>query len=37
VLGVGPRKTTRTIETRSPVDAILAERGAKHVSVNLLR
>jgi hypothetical protein len=24
-------------ETHSPVDAILAERGAKHVNVNLLR
>jgi NADPH:quinone reductase-like Zn-dependent oxidoreductase len=37
VLGVGPGKTTRLVETRSPVDAILAERGAKHVNVNLLR
>jgi NADPH:quinone reductase-like Zn-dependent oxidoreductase len=37
VLGVGPGKTTRLIETHSPVDAILAERGAKHVNVNLLR
>jgi hypothetical protein len=25
------------VETHSPVDAILAERGAKHVNVNLLR
>jgi hypothetical protein len=25
------------VETYSPVDAILAERGAKHVNVNLLR
>jgi hypothetical protein len=25
------------VEIRSPVDAILAERGAKHVNVNLLR
>jgi hypothetical protein len=25
------------VETRSPVDAILAERGAKHVNINLLR
>ena len=25
------------VETHSPVDAILAERGAKHVHVNLLR
>jgi len=37
VLGVGPGKTTRTVETHSPVDVILAERGAKHVNVNLLR
>jgi NADPH:quinone reductase-like Zn-dependent oxidoreductase len=37
VLGVGPGKTTRLLETRSPVDAILAARGAKHVNVNLLR
>src|SRR5215469_10163350 len=37
VLGVGPGKTTRLFETHSPVDAILAERGAKHVNVNLLR
>jgi NADPH:quinone reductase-like Zn-dependent oxidoreductase len=37
VLGVGPGRTTRAIETESPVDFILAERGAKHVNVNLLR
>jgi NADPH:quinone reductase-like Zn-dependent oxidoreductase len=37
VLGVGPGKTTRTVETKSPVDSILAERGAKHVNVNILR
>jgi NADPH:quinone reductase-like Zn-dependent oxidoreductase len=37
VLGVGPGKTTRLVETRSPVDAILAERDARHVNVNLLR
>jgi NADPH:quinone reductase-like Zn-dependent oxidoreductase len=37
VLGVGPGKTTRLVETYSPVDAILAEHGAKHVNVNLLR
>jgi NADPH:quinone reductase-like Zn-dependent oxidoreductase len=37
VLGVGPGKTTRLVETHSPVDAILAERGGKHVNVNLLR
>jgi threonine dehydrogenase-like Zn-dependent dehydrogenase len=37
VLGVGPGKTTRVAETESPVDSILAERGAKHINVNLLR
>ena len=37
VLGVGPGKTARLVETHSPVDAILAERGAKYVNVNLLR
>ncbi|GAA1897294.1 quinone oxidoreductase family protein [Streptantibioticus ferralitis] len=37
VLGVGPGKTTRLVDTHSPVDAILAERGAQHVNVNLLR
>ncbi|MGW3510096.1 quinone oxidoreductase family protein [Streptomyces sp. NPDC000994] len=37
VLGVGPGKTTRLVETDSPVDAILAERGAERVDVNLLR
>jgi NADPH:quinone reductase-like Zn-dependent oxidoreductase len=37
VLGVGPGKTTRLVETHSPVDAILAERGAKRANVNLLR
>ena len=37
VLGVGPGKTTRLVETYSPVDAILAELDAKHVNVNLLR
>jgi NADPH:quinone reductase-like Zn-dependent oxidoreductase len=37
VLGVGPGKTTRLAETHSPVDAILAERGAERVNVNLLR
>jgi NADPH:quinone reductase-like Zn-dependent oxidoreductase len=36
VLGVGPGKTTRLAETDSPVDDILAERGAKRVDVNLL-
>ncbi len=37
VLGVGPGKTTRLVETESPVDSILAERGAKHINVNILR
>jgi NADPH:quinone reductase-like Zn-dependent oxidoreductase len=37
VLGVGPGKTTRLVETESPVDSILAERGGKHIKVNLLR
>jgi threonine dehydrogenase-like Zn-dependent dehydrogenase len=37
VLGVGPGKTTRLVETQSPVDAILAERGARNLNVNLLR
>jgi NADPH:quinone reductase-like Zn-dependent oxidoreductase len=37
VLGVGPGKTTRLVETQSPVDSILAERGAKNINVNLLR
>jgi hypothetical protein len=37
VLGVGPGKTTRLVGTHSPVDAILGERGATHVNVNLLR
>src|SRR6266849_1383100 len=37
VLGVGPGKTTRLVETESPVDSILAERGARHINVNILR
>jgi NADPH:quinone reductase-like Zn-dependent oxidoreductase len=37
VLGVGPGKTTRLAETHSPVEAILAERDARYVNVNLLR
>jgi NADPH:quinone reductase-like Zn-dependent oxidoreductase len=37
VLGVGPGKTTRLVETESPVNSILAERGAKNINVNLLR
>src|ERR1700751_4958132 len=36
VLGVGPGKTTRLVETHSPVDAILVAGGATHVNVNLL-
>ena len=35
MLGVGPGKTTRLVETHGPVDS--AERGAKHVNINLLR
>ena len=37
VLGVGPGKTTRLVETDSPVKLILIEREAKYVNVNLLR
>jgi NADPH:quinone reductase-like Zn-dependent oxidoreductase len=37
VLGVGPGKTTRLVETESPVDSILAERSARHINVNILR
>jgi NADPH:quinone reductase-like Zn-dependent oxidoreductase len=37
VLGVGPGKTTRLVQTESPVDAILAERDARHINVNILR
>jgi NADPH:quinone reductase-like Zn-dependent oxidoreductase len=37
VLGVGPGKTTRTSETSSPVPAILDERRAKLINVNMLR
>jgi len=37
VLGGGPGKTTRLVETHSPADSILAERGARHVNINLLR
>lgn len=37
VLGVGPGKTTRLVQTESPVDSILAKTGAKHINVNLLR
>jgi len=31
VLGVGPGKASRTVQTESPVDSILAEKGAKHL------
>ncbi len=37
VLGVGPGKTTRTVETESPVPAILAERHASLINANMLR
>lgn len=37
VLGVGPGKTTRLDETKSPVNSILADRDAKRIDVNLLR
>jgi len=37
VLGVGPGKTSRTTQTESPVDSILAEKGSKHINANLLR
>jgi NADPH:quinone reductase-like Zn-dependent oxidoreductase len=37
VLGVGPGKTTRTSETESPVDTILAQRHAQHINANMLR
>jgi hypothetical protein len=32
-----PGKTTRLIETESPVNSILSERGARHINVNILR
>jgi NADPH:quinone reductase-like Zn-dependent oxidoreductase len=37
VLGVGPGKTSRGVETQSPVDQILAAKHAQRVDVNLLR
>ena len=37
VLGVGPGKTTRTVETTSPVAERLASRHAELINVNLLR
>lgn len=36
VLGVGPGKTTRNVETESPVSNILASKDARLVNVNLL-
>jgi NADPH:quinone reductase-like Zn-dependent oxidoreductase len=36
VLGVGPGKTTRRMETESPVAGILTAKGAQLVNVNLL-
>jgi NADPH:quinone reductase-like Zn-dependent oxidoreductase len=37
VLGAGPGRTSRKVDTESPVDAILAERGARHLNANILR
>lgn len=37
VLGVGPGKTTRVAETQSPVNDILASKGASHINANVLR
>jgi NADPH:quinone reductase-like Zn-dependent oxidoreductase len=37
VLGVGPGKTTRRAETKSPVADILAAKGASLINVNLIR
>jgi NADPH:quinone reductase-like Zn-dependent oxidoreductase len=37
VLGVGPGKTTRIVETQSPVDDILESKGASHINANVLR
>jgi hypothetical protein len=37
VLGAGPGKTSRRVETKSPVDDILAAKAARHVNVNLLQ
>jgi NADPH:quinone reductase-like Zn-dependent oxidoreductase len=37
VLGVGPGKTTRRAETKSPVADILAAKGASLLNVNLIR
>ena len=37
VLGVGPGKTTHLVENQQPGQFLLAERGAKHVNIDLLR
>jgi NADPH:quinone reductase-like Zn-dependent oxidoreductase len=37
VLGVGPGKTSRRVETKSPVADILAAKGASLINVNLTR
>jgi threonine dehydrogenase-like Zn-dependent dehydrogenase len=37
VLGVGPGKTSRGAPTKSPVESILAGKGAQHINANLLR
>lgn len=37
VLGVGPGKTTHLVEIQQPGQFLLAERGAKHVNIDLLR
>jgi len=37
VLGVGPGKTSRRVETKSPVADILAAKGASLINVNLIR
>jgi NADPH:quinone reductase-like Zn-dependent oxidoreductase len=37
VLGVGPGKTSRRVDTESPVPGILAAKDAKLINVNLLR
>ena len=36
-LGVGPGKTSRRVETKSPVADILAAKGASLINVNLIR
>jgi NADPH:quinone reductase-like Zn-dependent oxidoreductase len=37
VLGVGPGKTSRRVETKSPVADLLAAKGASLINVNLIR